>query len=101
MNELLHKYANDETIHTYIVKTLSNAQMMSFGYIEYYVLNQIHKIPIIIYVDDKIVTVFDKGIKNNNLEQYEGNKKYINIQYTLSNEVKNNIPQSVDVIYFK
>lgn len=101
VKELLHEYTNDDTMNTYIVRTLSNANAISFGYIEYHILNQIHKIPIVIYVDDKIITVFDKGIKNNNLEQYEGNKKYINIQYTLSNEVMNKTPHSVDVIYFK
>jgi len=104
-DELLQKYSHGDTLYKYIVKLSSNVTLMTTGFIEYYVLNQIQKVPIVIYVDESVHTVFDKTIKrveDEKLDKFENNKNYINIQFAYgNNEMKTDIPRSVDIIYFK
>ena len=85
------------------------------GIVEYYILNKIYNIPIIIYdkyntilyiIDNGIIydkfknkNNIDKDVKYNKYKDQTNLKKYINIKYpTIS---LNNFPVSIDVIYYK
>jgi hypothetical protein len=96
----------------FINKITKDLSTNTVGIIEYYVLNQIYKIPVIIYdKTSKIIFIIDDGIiydesKDNisdkKYNQYKNNtnfKNYIHIRYIeLSASL---VPSSIEVLYFK
>ncbi len=84
------------------------------GVVEYYILNRIYNIPIILYDDNNsIIYIIDNGIlydykkPNQNIDnpkysKYKNQKSIsdmINIKYNFL--VGSNIPVSIEVLYFK
>jgi hypothetical protein len=83
------------------------------GIIEYYILNQLHKIPIIIYdIYDQIFLIFDNGIVYSNLlnlkigndnilnKYIKNNHSFINIKYSINNPSINSNIINIYSIYF-
>jgi hypothetical protein len=99
----MNKYLDDNNINSFIVKLGSNNELTN-GIIELYILNKIHKIPIlVINNNNNIIYIFDNGIDNNikNIDnnKYLYNDKYIKIRF---HYIKNNpYPYKIDSIYNK
>ena len=106
----LEKYMDTKKknfIQEYINKLSKNGASMS-GVIEYYILNKIHKIPIIVYdKNDEIIYIIDSGIKYDKTSKSKIDEKYldesklknyINIKFTST--TSNMVPINIDVIYF-
>jgi hypothetical protein len=96
-------------IYEFINKLNKDANSNTTGIIEYFILNKIHKIPIIIYdkhdeimyiIDDNII--YDKTITNKPInDKYKDRnnlKQFINIRFTSIS--MSNIPVSIEVAYF-
>jgi len=100
-------------IREFINKITRGMETLTDGIAEYYILNKIHHIPIIIYdnyatilyiIDDKLIYDYnvDKDIKNEKYNKYMKNeflKNCINIKYAKQSSVK--LPLEVQVIYYK
>jgi hypothetical protein len=97
-------------IITYIVKTASDNNTITDGFIELFAMSKINfDIPIVIYNDsNKVMLVFDNGkvIKDKEMDSYKNNNKYINIRLTYFlnqphiGELKY-VPDIVELLYFK
>lgn len=101
-------------ITDYINKIGKDTVTVTTGIVEYYVLNQIYSVPIIIYDEhNTILYIIDNGVKydkfnmtvdinNSEFEKYkkiDELKNFINIRFiTLSTS---NIPLSIEVAYYK
>lgn len=110
-----HDTINPHFVREFINKISRGIETTTNGILEYYILNKIHHIPIIIYdnygnilyiIDNKVVYDYniDKTIdtKNNKYSKYtnpESLKDYINIKYVKISAVK--IPLGVQVMYYK
>lgn len=102
-------------VKDYVNKISRSAETLSNGIIEYYILNKIHKIPIIVYDNyDNIQMIIDDGIvydintnkeselKNEKYDKYTkitSLKNYINIKYVKVSPIK--LPLVVQAIYYK
>jgi hypothetical protein len=99
-------------VREYINKISRGVETVTDGIIEYYILNKIHHIPIIIYdnygnilyvIDDKIVYDYESKKPHDSIpKKYtdsENVKKYINIKYAKMSIIK--MPLSVHVMYHK
>ncbi|AYV76856.1 MAG: early transcription factor VETF large subunit [Barrevirus sp.] len=75
----------------------------SNGLVEYYVLNQIYNIPILIYDGQNNVIIIVDGLiikpTKEDLTDYQDYKNYINIRYTEATATL--VPSQIDVLYFK
>lgn len=96
-------------IYEFINKINKDVNANTSGIVEYFILNKVHKIPIIIYdkyddiiyiIDDNIV--YDKTSNNKSINsKYKDRnniKKFINIRFTSVS--MSNIPVSIEVLYF-
>jgi hypothetical protein len=107
----LHK---KNAVNDYINKISKDISTNTPGTIEYYVLNKIYKIPIIVYdkyntilyiIDDGIIYdkfINEKIIDDKKFSKYKDPsslKNYINIRYVSLS--MSNIPVSIEVAYFK
>jgi hypothetical protein len=102
-------------IKEFIMKMTRDVVNTTSGIVEYYILNKLHNIPVIIYNDsDVILYIIDDGVKfdhkKNKIDDL--NKKeyaqyidknqlqqFINIRFTIFG--KSYVPTNIDVVYFK
>lgn len=83
------------------VSTVSN------GIVEYYVINKIFNIPIVVYDDSNaVIYIFDNGIVYDKFSSKKVPEKYaknlssmINIKFTISNAYS--LPSNIEVFYYK
>ena len=108
--EHMHLKKKSTYIVTYVVKTASDNNTITDGFVELFIMSKINPdIPIVIYNDsNKVMMVFDNGkiINDKNIETYKNNNKYINIRFTyFLNQPKigelKHIPDIVELLYFK
>jgi hypothetical protein len=97
-------------IREFINKITRGMETLTDGVSEYYILNKIHHIPIIIYdnyanvlyvIDDKIIYNHekDKELKNSKYTDIKFLKNCINIKYVKQSSTK--IPLNVQIMYYK
>jgi hypothetical protein len=108
--EHFHTKKKSTYIINYVVKTASDNNTITDGFVELFIMSIINPdIPIVIYNDsNKILIVFDNGkvIKDKDTDKYKNNNKNINIRFTyfLNNptigELKY-VPDIIEVIFFK
>lgn len=84
-------------LNLFIVNIIQNYKLKNYSIFELFILNKIHKIPIVLLFDGVVKLVIDNKIKKTNNIQYL-NKN--NICINLENIVNKN-PQIVEVIYYK
>ncbi len=103
-----------DIVKEFILKMTRDITTNTNGVVEYYILNRIYNIPIILYDDNNsIIYIIDNGIlydykkPNQNIDnpkysKYKNQKSIsdmINIKYNFL--VGSNIPVSIEVLYFK
>lgn len=97
--QLLNDNMNGISDREYVIKLVSAVSDSISGDVELFVLNQLQKIPIVIYSDDVVKKVFDGKIITSSFEKYENNKNTINLQFEyITSKI---IPSIVEVVYFK
>ena len=91
-----------DNIYSYIYNISSIENTTSDNIVTLFILNQIIKIPIIIYNNlFKIIYIFDSEIKNvngDNIKKYNENKDYISVLYEYSDRTYPNIIKTIHFI---
>jgi hypothetical protein len=115
-NELIGEYFDNDTISNYITKLATLTVFPNSEFVNFVVLNKIHKIPIIIHVNDDVMYIYDSKLLKNRvydikkqkktetkdeiLTKYTENKDAINLQID-TQESGNEGQVEVSVVYYK
>jgi hypothetical protein len=93
---------NNNSINSFIVKFMESDVEFNYALFELYILNDIHKIPIVLSVNNVITYIVENGkilkIKNNDYENYlNSNNICINLQLIDDKQY----PSIVEIYYYK
>ena len=105
MNNIVYNTDNDNIfiINNYIVELMEKTTENNFGLFELYILNQIHKVPITISMNDFVSFSIDNGIVKLEHDKIVSdnylNKDRICVSLSVPNE--NQYPTSIEIFYYK
>jgi hypothetical protein len=103
LNKIINKYfLNKINFKQLQLDTINNPENITNGIIELFILNQLYKIPIVIYdKNNHIALFFSNKLYDSNFPQdiLTHNPNYINIKYTMDNNLF--IPDNIESLYVK
>jgi hypothetical protein len=85
-------------INKFIIYIINNTKEKNFSLLELFILNKIHKIPIVLLINNTIKYYID----DNNIIETSNEKLLINKNICINLEnIFNNYPQNIEIIYYK
>ena len=91
-------FNTQKKINEWIIGLIKDSVDDNFGLLELFILNKFHKIPIVVLLNNLPKYLIDNNIVITDNDEYL-NKKHICIN--LEQITKNNIPHSIEIIYYK